>query len=157
METKFTDRVLGILRDDEGVRPYAYDDSTGKRVRAPKGNLTIGAGINLDRGLDSYEIDMLERHRLHIQVQLLKEKLSVLAFPGPKVIHFDKLPDAAQVALSLMAYQLGAEGVIEFHRMLAAIADDNYYLAKSEALKSDWDVETPRRSQRVAAWLSRCL
>ena len=33
---------------EEGFRPYPYDDATGLRVHAPKGNITEGYGFNCD-------------------------------------------------------------------------------------------------------------
>ena len=58
-----------------------YDDATGKRVRAPVGRLTIGVGINLDVGLDEYEVDMLERHRLHVGMVAFEREAAALALP----------------------------------------------------------------------------
>ena len=40
--------LISDLSDSEGVERYAYDDATGLRVHAAKGNLSIGIGRNLD-------------------------------------------------------------------------------------------------------------
>lgn len=152
MRQALVERVLTLLRGDEGVRPHAYDDATGKRVRAPVGRLTIGVGIDLDQGLDAYEIDLLERHRLHREVLALEHKASSLA---PRPVTPSLLPDDAQVALACMAFQIGGAGVAEFHRMLSAVAAGRWGQAADEALDSAWARQTPRRAAEVAALLRR--
>ena len=146
MSQETLDRALAILRDDEGVRPHAYDDATGERVRAPKGHLTIGCGINLDVGLDRYEIDLLERHRMREGMMVFARDAATLGH-GFRV---GSLPEDAQLALGLMVFQLGPDTVIEFHRMLDAIRREDWRTAAAEALASHWFQETPRRARRVA-------
>lgn len=59
------DLTYARLRRSEGVRPFAYDDSTGRTVSCkPAGNLTVGVGINLEVGLDDEEIAWLCKRRL---------------------------------------------------------------------------------------------
>ena len=60
---------------------------------------------------------------------------------GPKV----------RTALLRMSFQLGPEGVLGFHDMLAALARKDYETAAREALASKWDRETPVRAEEVAA------
>lgn len=38
------------LPTEEGFRAYPYDDATGLRVHAPRGNVTVAYGYNLDAG-----------------------------------------------------------------------------------------------------------
>ena len=130
-----------------------YDDATGERVRAPVGRLTIGVGINLDVGLDEHEVDWLERHRLHVGMVAFEREAAALAFPGPTHLASTLLPDDAQVALSLMVFQLGPDGTLEFHAMLKAIASGDWEGAAAEALDSAWAKETPKRAKMVAALL----
>ena len=145
MKLDLEHRALALLRGDEGVRTHAYDDATGKRVRAPVGHLTIGAGINLDIGLSSWEIDMLERHRLHVHVSTFTVEVAT-AYS----ITMGNLPDDVQVGLALMCFQLGWEGTLEFHNMLRDIAKGHWELAAVEAKHSKWKVETPKRADEVA-------
>ena len=145
MNRTLQDRALRLLRHGEGVRRYAYDDATGKRVRAPKGILTVGAGINLDTGLDEYEIDLLERHRLHVGMEVFKRELSTTYG-----IVFGLLKGDVQVALSLMVFQLGPDGVLEFDKMLRAIKRGDLEEAAAQAWDSKWARETPRRVVTVA-------
>ena len=152
------EEALRILIEDEGVCPYPYDDATGERVRAPQGNVTIGVGINLDAGLDRYETDLLERHRMNREWLAFRERLSGMTGEMPheaplRSLDLDGLPDQAQLALALMAFQLGGARVCSFRLMLTAIAEGKWKKAAKEALDSKWDSQTPRRAERVAALL----
>ena len=146
------ERAVAILRADEGVEQYAYDDGTGKRVHAPTGRLTIGIGINLDAGLADEEIDWLCRRRLHRVLDVLPRELETLVLPGGAIL-WNRQPEGVRLGLALMGYQLGVEGVMEFHRMLEAVAKRDYAAAAAEALDSKWAQpdETPKRARRVAA------
>ena len=150
LDRAVVDEVLLRLRGDEGVRRYAYDDATGKEVRAPVGKLTIGCGVNLSIGLDDHEIDWLERHRLHVGMLDFMGQASIL---GPPVV-VRSLPRPAQVALALMVFQLGVDGVMGFHRMLAAVAKRDWSRAGWEAHKSRWAEQTPKRANEVAVLFS---
>lgn len=136
-------QALAILRADEGSRKYAYDDATGARVRAPEGNLTIGCGINLDAGLDDDAIDWLERHAFAREWGALRHSL----LAGFDV---DALPQKAELALGLMAFQLGAAKVLTFRRLLAAVKRRHWDDAAAEALASKWEHQTAARAERVA-------
>ena len=59
------------------------------------------------------------------------------------------MPPAIRGALLDMSYQLGVNGVLEFHDMLAALAAGNYAEAHRAALDSRWAKETPKRARRV--------
>ena len=149
LDQAVVDEVLLRLRGDEGVRRYAYDDATGQEVKAPVGKLTIGCGVNLAVGLDDHEIDWLERHRLHTSMLHFMEQASSLG--APVVVRL--LPRPAQVALALMVFQLGSEGVGHFHQMLTAIARRDWRRAAAEAKDSRWAAETPKRAHEVAELL----
>ena len=153
MKQSTKEDALRILRQDEGERRHAYDDSTGKRVRGPVGNLTIGIGTNLERGLSDYAMDMLARHTLHEECLVLEREASSLVPPVVVV----NLPEEAQLGLALAVYQLGAERLMEFHRMLAAIARGDWLGAAAEAMDSDWARETDVRARRVADLFRRCV
>ena len=153
MDRSTTERALALLRDEEGVRRHAYDDGTGRRVRAPVGHLTIGCGINLDNGLDDYEVDMLERHRLEMEwAQFCREASSV----APPVV-CSLLPEDAQVALASMAFNLGADGLMEFDRMLVAVAGKRWDEAARECLDSRWACQVhAQRAHKTADLLRGC-
>ena len=139
------DRAVDILRDDEGVRRYPYDDATGRTVHAPRGNVTIGVGINLEAGLDDQEIDWLERHRIAREWQDFAAGVSTLAHG----FVLEAQTRGVQLAMALMAFQLG-ERALEFHGMISAIREKAWHAAANEALASAWARQTPKRAERVA-------
>lgn len=63
---------LARLRGEEGKRPKAYNDKTGRTVTcktddpATSGNLSIAYGTNLENGLDEYEMRFLQQHRCEL-------------------------------------------------------------------------------------------
>ena len=72
--------VLDRLRSEEGRRPKAYNDKTGRTVTcktadpATSGNLSIAYGINLENGLDETEMLFLLQHRVELaQYELARE------------------------------------------------------------------------------------
>ena len=145
------ERALALLRADEGVRRYAYDDATGKRVEAPVGKLTIGCGINLDEGLPDELIDLTERYYLHCNTLELRTALA------QRGIVVGDLPEDARLALSLMAFQLGAPRVLGFHKMLHFIRAGNWRMAATEALESKWARQTLHRAREVADLFRGCV
>ena len=153
MRRDVSERTLALLRGQEDVRRHAYDDATGRRVHAPEGVLTIGIGINLDIGLDDYEVDMLERHRLEIEWARFCRDASTL---NPPVV-CSCLPVDAQVALASMAFNLGADGLLEFHKMLLAVGHGLWADAARECLSSKWASQVhAHRAGQVADLLRGC-
>ena len=150
MRADLREQALAVLRHDEGEREYAYDDATGKRVRAPEGNLTIGIGTDLDAGLDATERVWLEDHRLE------REWHALMGHFVEHGMYLALLPDPAQLALALMAYQLGADKVMHFPKMLVAVKNGRWKTAAAEATDSEWAQQSPPRAARVAALLRSC-
>jgi hypothetical protein len=93
---------------EEGRKPFAYNDATGKTVTCqPGGNLSIGVGINLETGLDATEIQWLFYHR----AGLIETALS--AFPWYTAAD----PVRQSVALDV-AYNVGLHGLLGFPSMI---------------------------------------
>ena len=65
------------------------------------------------------------------------------------------LNQARQGALLDMAYELGVEGLLGFHDMLAALARGDWAGAHAAALKSKWATEVPGRAIVIAAALRK--
>ena len=63
------------------------------------------------------------------------------------------LSHARQGALLDMAYELGVEGLLEFHDMLAALERGDWAAASTAALDSLWAKEVPSRAKSIAAIL----
>ena len=62
-------------------------------------------------------------------------------------------PEHVKQALTLMAYQLGVEGELQFKKMLACLASDDTRCAAREAMDSAWEEQTPKRVAIVRALL----
>jgi lysozyme len=60
------------------------------------------------------------------------------------------LDDVRQDVIYDMVFQMGAAGVKDFPKMIAAIRDKDYNTASKEMLNSQWHSETPDRCEELA-------
>jgi lysozyme len=132
-----TDEVLDDLRDEEGWRAHPYHDHLGV--------LTIGYGFVIDPkkkggGLPRPVAEFWLRYAVNERTDALRK-----LWPA-----FDDQPSDVKRALTLMAFQMGADGVSKFRRMLAALAAGDRVTAAEEALDSEWAEQTPARAKRVS-------
>ena len=144
-----TDRLLDTLATEEGFRSYVYDDATGEPIvpgYTVIGHPTIWHGLCLEKGRVPKLWESLPRDVLQYVSQ---GKYRELTAKAPWIIG---QPDDVRLALALMAYQLGAEGVLGFKNMLAALKRGDREAAADHALDSEWARrDTPARAGRVAA------
>lgn len=142
-------RLAADLRRDEGEALHAYsDDPADAPVLANlKGYLTIGVGVLIDQrrggGITAEESELLLRHRIDRCVAGLDQ-----AWPWWRQWRH-LLSDDRQRALLNMAYQLGVDGLLEFHHAIAALEAGDYAAAASHFLESKWARQTPARAERV--------
>ena len=134
------------LTYEEGRRLITYLCSRHHR--------TIGIGHNLDvkpyfRGVkipnvitDTFCDDLFNDD--------VKDITAALEALYPNLHNLDA---ARRDALINMAFQLGALGVSKFKKMLDALDDKDWEKAYTEALNSNWAVQTPNRAKRVASQL----
>ena len=129
------------LEQEEGFRPYAYQDST------PEKFWTIGFGRLIDQrrggGISHDEALYLLRNDVE---KVKKALMSALDWAG-------NLDDVRQSVLIALAFQLGLGGMLGFHRMLTAVHDQNWELAAQELLNSKVATQAPARMQRAAEML----
>ena len=129
------------LKRDEGTVLHAYQDSLGY--------WTIGSGILIDErkggGITDGENDFLLDNRITKTINELDDNIPWL---GTK-------SDGVQRALVNMAYEMGVDGILKFHEMLAAIKDDNYEEAAQQAQNSLWaqQLNDDGRVQRIMSLL----
>lgn len=117
-----------MIRRHEGSRSTPYVDTRGK--------LTIGIGRNLtDKGLEDDEIEYLFHNDLQEAVDACN------CYP-----YWFALDDARRAALVDMAFQMGAGGLRGFHKMHAAIQEENWPEAYAECLDSDYAEQTSERA-----------
>jgi lysozyme len=127
------------LRFFENRVPYAYSDS--------RGYLTIGDGILVDKrrggGLFPEEMDYIRNNRRgKIELRLDHELPWWRSQNEPR-----------QTVLLLMAWQLGVEGLLGFHRTLELWAKGDYSGAAASLRDSLWHAQTPMRCERMATQL----
>jgi lysozyme len=131
------DQLLADLRSEEGWRPHVYKDHLEFD--------TIGYGFLLDKrksaGLPKPVAEFWLRH-------VVTERIDALRKLWPA---FDDQPADVQRALVNMTYQMGTAGLLNFRRMLAALAAGDRVTAAEEAIESTWAKQTPERAKRVAA------
>ena len=124
------------LTIDEGNIPHAYPDD--------RGFLTIGIGRLIDarKGgrLSPDEIMLLFTNDVaNHTADIFK------ALPWAQTLN-----DGRQRALVNMCFQMGIQGVLQFHAMLASMEAGDFESAARQALESDWAEQTPNRAARVA-------
>lgn len=103
---------LKRLRLDEDFEAEAYDDATGFRVRAPKGNLTIGYGTNLAIGITDEEAELLMLMRLITSENKLEATFA--PFPVWAPVQRD--------VLMMIDYNTG--NVLKWPKLITSIATD---------------------------------
>lgn len=128
------DILVKRLPAEEGVRRFAYDDSTGKQVTCkPRGNLTIGIGHNLETGLDDEDIDRFLRKDLGKIVSSISQ------------YDWYKLCDPVRKSVLLdMAFNQGVSGLLHYAHMLSAILKFDWETAAGECAVADPKLDASR-------------
>ena len=141
-------RLERDLIEDEGWRSKPY--------KCTAGHWTIGVGHKMMPHELRGGVDSLEWTSEQVFNALRQD--AHIAVRGCESIfgrsRFNAMPDARKRALANMCFQLGADGLSKFKRMIAAIFDEDWEQAAIEALDSKWaKQDTPRRAQKVATML----
>ena len=141
------DALLSALEKDEGFVAYVYDDANGKPIvpgYTLVGHPTIWYGLCLEQGRIPQLPTSLPRDLLRY---VAEGKWLELLMREPWI---ETLPEKTQLGLAMMAYQLGARGVLNFQKMMAALRAGDFETAESEALDSDWGRKHKTRAKKVA-------
>ncbi|QGH73635.1 MAG: lysozyme [Podoviridae sp. ctpVR23] len=137
------DRAVAEIKVEEGYRLKPYYCSN----RFP----TIGYGTKIgpkDAPLDMYQFSMPEP-AAHVMVVATVDSLcdELMA----KLPWFKTAPNALQMVLICMAYQLGIAGVLGFRKALEHMEAKLYREAAKEMLDSKWfRVDSPARAKRMS-------
>lgn len=123
------DLLVADLVREEGFRAKPYLDVVDV--------LTFGHGLTY---ITETESERIVRERCERLDALLSERLA----------SYDGLTETRRAALVEMAYQLGMDGLKQFHMMLAALWEHEYEAAADAALDSKWAKQTPARAKRVS-------
>jgi lysozyme len=121
------------LTDHEDRRLKPYTDTTG--------HLSIGVGRNLsDVGIFEDEADlMLENDIARTMGALLL-----------RVPWAEQLDVIRQRVLIDLAFNMGTDGLLKFHRMLSATRTGDYDTAAAEMIASRWAGQVGRRATRLS-------
>lgn len=129
------ERIIDRLVEDEGEVLHAYQDTHDLwtigvgRLIDPK----RGGGISRDESR-------------YLLANDIRKWMAIAGQWG----WFDSLDWARQGVIICMLHQMGARGVANFRKMIAAIARSDYELAADEMLDSGWHRQTPDRCERMA-------
>jgi lysozyme len=122
-----TSLVADLIRH-EGYRKHLYEDT--------EGNMTIGVGYNIEeKGLPDYIIRLLLDDSI-------KEARSELTRIAPD-LHLSR---TRQDVLINMLFNMGANRLLTFTKMLAAIRDNDFETAADEMLLSRWADQVGQRA-----------
>ena len=123
-------RLIEMLKRDEGVSSTPYDDATGNPVLAPTGNVTIGIGRHI------FANPLTEDEMLYLLKNDIKAARKVCAeYVGQQ--KFSSLTSHRRLALTCLAFNLGNR-LKTFKKMLAAIESDDWQTAAKELRDSLW-------------------
>lgn len=125
------------LKRDEGYETSVYPDGLGY--------LTIGIGICVDKrkgcGLLPEEIDFIFQNRM-------KKDAAALSADFPWT---DALDNARRGVLLNMTFEMGLDGLGEFHEFLSALQQKDYPTAATAMLDSLWaKKQSPDRAKRLS-------
>ncbi len=120
-------QMLQLIKEQEGFRATPYTDTTG--------NLTIGFGTNLTAGIDKT-----------LAILMLTYKISQNLLKLKQLGWFNNLDMTRQSVIENMAYNMGVEGVMGFHMMIAGLEAEDWTGAASDMLNSVWHSQVGERA-----------
>lgn len=129
------------LTANEARKPYLYDDETGLRITKGSvvvGHPTIGIGFNLD-ALDMPD-EVMDTWFDVQRTRVINEVFNGLPWT-------QRLAAGPLRAVIDIAYNAGFEGLVGFHKMLAALQVGDLVTARREVINSSL---APGRAQRLA-------
>lgn len=130
--------LVALVTKHEGRRLRPYTDIVGK--------LTIGVGRNLtDNGISPTECD-----------QMLASDLEIAAHQAAGVIGdavFSALDPVRQAALIDLSFNVGAQRLSLFVKLLSAVRANDWQMAHDEALNSKWAAQVGSRAVDISNML----
>lgn len=126
------DTLKASLIEHEGWRNTMYRDHLG--------NNTIGVGHLMSRPISDQAVEQILADDIKITVQEMDN-----TFPG-----WRDHDEIRQNVLVEMCFNMGAPRLRQFHRMWAALKDQDYATASAEMLKSRWYLQVGRRAETLA-------
>lgn len=137
-------KILSELYTEEDYRQFAYDDATGETIRAPKGNLTIGIGWNIQ--VNGCPRSIAEYACMYF-VNAVDTELS------KKLDFYNALDEVRKVALCDMGFNMGINGLLKFDKTLDCIRRGDYRSAAISMLCSTWAKMVGKRAVKLSAMM----
>jgi len=123
-----------LKRHEGGYRKYPY--------RCTAGKLTIGFGHNLDDGgISLQEAEFIFNNDIKLCIDDLK-----IIFTD-----FETLPEAIQLVLINMRFQLGSGGFRQFKKTIQACKMRQWQIMARQMRKSQWYLQTTGRAEELAS------
>ena len=134
-----TPEGVARLQTEEGFRSVPYQDITG--------HWTVGFGTNLTAGITrsmavGWLYEVLSKNRAELEAKSW----------------FNALVPAAQDIVEDMCYNLGLDGLLQFHDMIAALSQTqpDYARAADAMRESLWMRQVPNRAGPLADAMEEC-
>ena len=121
---------------DEGNVPYAYSDSLGY--------LTIGVGFLIDKRKGGRLPDAVRDFWLDYEISKTTAELE------KRLPFFSELSQVRKDTLINMAFNLGVNGILNFKKTIALMADGKHTEASREMLDSRWARQVGQRANRLS-------
>ena len=119
-------RAVRMMIAAKGWERHPHDSATGRRVRAPEGEMTIGVGRNIDKRPLSDQVLLL----------ILQEDIEQAISDAQDVVTapvWDVMSDGRKLVLILLAFDLGAYGLLQQTKLIRAIRQLNWPAAAQAA------------------------
>lgn len=126
--------LYALIKGHEGLRLTMYHDATN--------HPTLGYGHELSTPITELAADMILRD----DVRKLQIKLDRLPW-------YEKLDYIRQAAIVDMAFNVGFDGLLEFEKMIDALAHQNWVGAHDQVMNSKWLNQVGNRARDVAKML----
>jgi len=127
------DIVIERLKPEERFMQFPYDDATGKRVKAPVGNITWLYGCNLETSGSLKLANVV----LSAQVDEVEEQLDEFAW-------YVALDDVRKSVCLDIAFNGGVHGLLHYPRMITALSHQDWATAAAECTVADQRLDESR-------------
>ena len=155
---KFSDNTNKIeylkerIKDHEGYKllPYQleYDDANGTAIK--ENFYTGGFGHQIKEGETHAHFTYTKEYW-----EGIFEKDFEKAYDGAlKLVGKDTNGEAIGIVTE-MVYQMGYEGVSKFEKTLEYIKNEQWELASTEMLDSNWAIQTPKRADELSKLMAK--
>lgn len=135
MEDSALDQLQRLLLRHEGMALKVYT--------CPAGHPTIGCGRALDvNGISRDEALML-----------LRNDIASCEKAAKTLSYFNELSEVRQAVIISMIFNCGYSRFLNFKKMIEAIKAQNWALASSEMLNSQWAKQTGKRANDLASMM----